>query len=158
MIAIKRAAGWMLMLLCMPALDGCVPMRADMVNEIKEFSIPADVMMGTGLIYVIDTTPWFFSLKKDVLLDGEDEAAKIDTLSSGTYCYFYVLPGYHRIKVPRWSPYELVVEVDEGDILFLQTFMDQNTYKTSLMQIDGVLGRYYVKHSRPASRLESVDR
>jgi hypothetical protein len=130
------------------ALSGCVPVRAKMIDDIKGYVLPADVITGEGLIYVIDTSPALLSLSKTVLLDGEDDAARIGSLSSGTYIYVHVPPGYHRVKIPQWSPYELVVEVEEGDILFLSPVTDQRQKKNSLIQVDGVVGRYYIKHSK----------
>lgn len=128
-------------------LSGCVPSRGDIVKEVSEYVLPADVTLGNGLIYIIDTTPSLLPIKRDVLLDGEDEAATIGSLLSGTYLYFSVLPGHHRIKMPQWSPYEVIVEVEEGDLFFFQTGVDRSK-KNRLMQIDGVMGRYHVKRAR----------
>jgi hypothetical protein len=49
----------------------------------------------------------------------------------------------------------MVIEVEEGDILFLQPV----TYRghRNLIQIDGVMGRYYLKHLKPGDLLMSVD-
>jgi len=154
----KRVACLLLASLCMGmALGGCtLPPRDEMVNEIKGYTLPADVIRGRGLIYVIDDSHASFSLNKDVLLDGEDDTAKIGSLSPGTYIFFPVLPGYHRIKMPQLSPYEIVIEVEEGDIIFLQPDTGRGR-KNSLIQIDGVMGRYYLKHLKPGDLLMSVD-
>jgi hypothetical protein len=143
-----RFSCWLLVFLCMGmALGGCTHTRVEMVNEIKEYTLPADVITGTGLIYVVDAPSAPFSTRGAVYLDGEDDAAEIGFLSRGTYIFFYVPPGYHRITMPQCSPYEIVIEVEEGDILFLQPVMGGN--RNSLIQIDGVMGRYYVKHLKP---------
>ena len=153
----KRVACLLLASLCVGmALSGCTPPpRAEMVNEIKGYTLPADVMIGSGLIYVIDTAYALSWISGDVYLDGEDDAAMIGSLSPGTYIFFYVLPGYHRIKMPQLSPYEMVIEVEEGDIIFLQPAMGGGN--KNLIQIDGVVGRYYVKHLKPGNLLMSVD-
>jgi hypothetical protein len=113
--------------------------------------------MRNGLIYVIDPRQSLFSPSPSgaVFLDGEDDAAEIGTLWPGTYIFFPVLPGYHRIKMPQWSPYEMVIEVEEGDIIFLEPATSGE--HRNLMQIDGVMGRYYVKHLKPGDLLMSVD-
>ncbi len=158
MVTIKKAAGQVLALLCIAGLTGCVPPRDKMVKEIRGFTLPADVTMGRGLIYVIYyPTTLVFGSEKDVLLDGEDDSAKVTALSSGTYAYFYVLPGYHCVKMPEWSPYDLVVDVNEGDLLFIRADVDRKTRKNILKQIDGVEGRYYVKHLKPAASISGTD-
>jgi hypothetical protein len=130
------------------ALGGCVPSTAEMVKEIKGYPLPADVVTGTGLIYVIDAAPSLVSPSKAIFLDGEDDAKKVGSLSSDEYIYFYVSPGYHSISTPQWSPFEMVVDVEEGDILFI-LLKSGKEQKNHLKQIDGVRGRYYVKHSKP---------
>jgi len=154
-----RGACRLLASLCMGmALSGCtLPPRAEMVKEIKGYTLPADVTKGRGLIYVIAPPQGLLSSSGDVLLDGEDDAAIIGYVSSGTYIFFPVLPGYHRIKMPQWSPYEMVIEVEEGDIIFLQPVMGSGGHKNGLIQIDGVMGRYYVKHLKPGDLFMSVD-
>ncbi len=129
-------------------LGGCPPTRVQMANEVKGYTLPADVIKGKGLIYIVDTSPQLFPISKAVFLDGDDDAAKIGTLQQDTYIYFYVLPGHHRIKIPAWSPYEMIFEVEEGDILFLQPVMNRQ-HEMSFGEVDGVIGRYNVKRMKP---------
>ncbi len=144
----KRTACWLLVCLSMGmALNGCTPTREQIVADVKGYQLPADVVPGKGLIYIIDTTP-MLSFGKSVFLDGDDDAARVGSVSPGRYIYFYVSPGCHTIRLPLWSPLEMVVEVEEGDIVFVQPSMDQRQ-KNSLVQIDGVMGRYYLKRYRP---------
>lgn len=136
-----RVACCLLAALMAMDLGGCVYTPAKTMEEIKGYTLPADVMTGTGLIYVIADPRSRFSSDTGVFLDGEGEATKVGSLYRGEYIFFYVLPGHHRISMPKWSPYETVVDVEEGDIVFLRTVTEQ---KNRLIQIDGVTGRRYV--------------
>ena len=137
-------------------LGGCMVTRAEMANAVKGYPLPADVSRGKGLIYIIDSSPGLFGIRKTVFLDGEDDAATIGTLVPGTYVFMSVQPGHHRIKLPEWSPYEVVVQIEEGDILFLQPVTDQKR-NNMLIQVDGITGRYNVKRSRQSDTLPPAD-
>ncbi len=156
-----RAACGLLAFLCMGlAMSGCVhtPTRAEMVDEIKGYTLPADVVKGKGLIYIIYSsdplTPLELEPNTYVLLDGDDDDAVVGHLGTGRYIYCYVQPGHHRVKLPRWTFRELIVEVEEGEILFIKTL---HRYHRVIEEVDGVIGRYYLKYSQPGERTSSAE-
>jgi hypothetical protein len=128
-----------------------------MANAVKRYTLPVDVARGKGLVYVVDSTPARVPISRTVLLDGDDEAATIGSLLPGTYIYVQISPGHHRIKMPEWSSYELVIEVEEGDLLFLCPIADQKTGKNLIQQVDGVVGRYHVMRFTPGNMVKSVE-
>lgn len=124
---------------CMEAMT-----KEKMVTEARGVRLPVSITDGNALIYVVRPLGTFG--RTTIFLDGEDEDCEMGYMSGAQYIYFYVTPGHHQIMTRAGKSAEVIIDAEEGDIIFLRQEIKPGG-RIGLVEIDAIEGRYHLKNA-----------
>lgn len=130
-------------------LAGCatLPSPEKMQTETAEFRLPGIPDPEKAMVYVVRPSFLGTVIRFNVFVDTQEPASEMGYTRGAEYIYFQVTPGDHTIysKAENWA--ETVVSLKAGEIAYLRQdpTMGFLMARNSLLRIDDVVGRYYVK-------------
>jgi hypothetical protein len=131
------------------SLVGCatLPSPEVMKAEIASFELPKKPDAGKAMVYVVRPSGLGGLVRFNVFVDDQEAPSEMGYTRSSQYIYFHLTPGKHKIfsKAENWA--ETDVEVQAGDVIFIQQepAMGIIMARNSIYKIEDVAGKYHVK-------------
>ena len=131
-------------------LAGCagLPTPEEMKADTAQFTLPKLPADGKAIVYVVRPYTLGKLVKFNVFVDNKESSSEIGYTRGNQYIYFDLSPGKHKIlsKAENWA--EAEVEAKAGDIFFIKQEPEMGLAfaRNSIFMIDGLEGKYHVKH------------